>query len=145
MLGDITDGLPDQLDAAAAFWDGNTTSSSTNPSPTANIDPSYYQAEAYQAVFDAADAAKQEVIAAASSGRPVSPSAVDTLQSQGISLSNIMTAAGGVFKLVQSSGGGYIAQPGNTIAQQQVAASASNSKLMLIGIAALAAFFLLKH
>jgi len=107
-------------------------------------DTSYYDGEYQSAAAVSQSEAIAAVQSAAASGNPVPASAVDTLQSQGISLSQIATGAGAIFKLIAGANGSYTAQPVNAQAQAVVAQRQSTTKLFFIGGAALLAFALLK-
>lgn len=153
-MGDLTDVLNY---GSSGYDDGSDTSDATYAQfmsgqftegdiPVDGTSDGSASAEEYAAAVSAsAIAAKAEVENAAVTGRPVSQVAIDTLQSQGISLANILTGAGAAYKLVQSASGIFTAQPANALAQQTTVArrataspSLLSSPLMLAALAGVA-------
>lgn len=136
------------------FWMGNDTSSSTVPKPNDGVyDPNLGASMTDAFIPDAAApltaeqsqrAAAQLALSTAANGGSVSPQVVATWQSQGIDISNMVTAAGAIFKYVQQAGGKYTAVPVNAQAQQQLAANQAQSKMLLFAGLGLLAFAFLK-
>lgn len=129
-----------------AFWTGNTVSSSNSGPQGALAETS----PAFQNVMSGADATPAQAAAAyvqgaAQAGVSVPASVAASWAAQGLNLSNISTAAGALFKLVQGPGG-YVPTPVNATAHAAVAAGSAKANLVkyaIIGLVAVMAMRLL--
>ncbi len=81
---------------------------------------------------------------AAASGKPVPSSVAMQMQSWGVPLSNIVGAAGAIYKLTQTAQGTYTAAPVNQNAQNAIAQAQASKNTMMLALAGFAGILALK-